>query len=145
MPIRGSPNGARHPRPQAGRDPPEWVVAINRNAWSQSIGTGGRDHPVRARRGSAYPRISILPAMPRVPPSWQQACGPCRQASSVRSNGRREIDTAFSRGLANFDSARASGEDIPSAGLRDLRDVAGHHFVVLEHCSVGVSASAWRT
>jgi hypothetical protein len=48
MPIRGSPNGARHPRPQAGRDRPESVVAINRNAWSQSIGMGGRDHPVRA-------------------------------------------------------------------------------------------------
>jgi hypothetical protein len=32
MPIRGSPNGARHPRPQAGRDRPESVVAINRNA-----------------------------------------------------------------------------------------------------------------
>ena len=48
MPIRGSPNGARHPRPQAGRDRPEWVVAINRNAWSRSIGTAGRDHPVRA-------------------------------------------------------------------------------------------------
>ena len=48
MPIRGSPNGARHPRPQPGRDRPEWVVAINRNAWSQSIGTAGRDHPVRA-------------------------------------------------------------------------------------------------
>jgi len=48
MPIRGSPNGARHPRPQAGRDRPEWVVAINRNAWSQSIGIAGRNHPVRA-------------------------------------------------------------------------------------------------
>jgi hypothetical protein len=48
MPIRGSPNGAYHPRPQADRDRPEWVVAINRNAWSQSIGTAGRDHPVRA-------------------------------------------------------------------------------------------------
>ena len=48
MPIRGSPNGARHLRPQAGRDRPEWVVAINRNAWSQSIGIAGRDHPVRA-------------------------------------------------------------------------------------------------
>ena len=45
MPIRGSPNGARHPRPQAGRNRPEWVVAINRNAWSQSIGIAGRDHP----------------------------------------------------------------------------------------------------
>ena len=48
MPIRGSPNGARHRHPQAGRDRPEWVVAINRNDWSQSIGTAGRDHPVRA-------------------------------------------------------------------------------------------------
>jgi hypothetical protein len=51
MPIRGSPDGARHPRPQVGRDPPEWVVAINRNAWSQSIGIPGRDHPVRAHFG----------------------------------------------------------------------------------------------
>jgi len=41
MPIRGSPNGARHPRPQAGRDHPEPVVAINRIA--------GRNHPVRAQ------------------------------------------------------------------------------------------------
>ena len=51
MPIRGSPNGARHPRPQAGRKRPEWVVAISRNAWSQSIGIAGRDHPVRAGLG----------------------------------------------------------------------------------------------
>ena len=51
MPIRGSPNGAYHPHPQAGRDRPEWVVAINRNAWSQSIGIAGRNHPVRAHPG----------------------------------------------------------------------------------------------
>jgi len=43
MPIRGSPDGAHHPRPQAGRDRPEWVVAISGNAWSQSIGMSGRD------------------------------------------------------------------------------------------------------
>ena len=43
MPIRGSPNGASHTRPQPGRDRSEQVVAINRNRWSQSIGTGGRD------------------------------------------------------------------------------------------------------
>ena len=49
MPIRGSPNGVRHSRPQAGRDRPESVVAINRNGWSQSIGIAGRDHSVRAR------------------------------------------------------------------------------------------------
>jgi transposase len=49
MPIRRSPNGVRHVRPQPGRNRPEWVVAINRNARSQSVGTGGRNHPVRAR------------------------------------------------------------------------------------------------
>ena len=48
MPIRRSPNDARHPRPQGGRDHQEQVVAINRNDWSQAIGTPGRDHPVRA-------------------------------------------------------------------------------------------------
>jgi hypothetical protein len=48
MPIRGSPNGAGYTRPQPGRDRPEWVVAINRNAWSQSIGISGRNQPVRA-------------------------------------------------------------------------------------------------
>jgi len=48
MPIRGLPNGPCHNRPQAGRDRPEWVVAINRNPWSQSIGIAGRDRPVRA-------------------------------------------------------------------------------------------------
>ena len=48
MPIRRSPNGAGHTRPQPGRDRPEWVVAINRNARSQSIGIGGRNQPVRA-------------------------------------------------------------------------------------------------
>jgi hypothetical protein len=49
MPIRRSPNGAGYTRPQPGRDRPEWVVAINRNAWSQSIGTSGRNQSERAR------------------------------------------------------------------------------------------------
>jgi len=48
MLIRRSPNGAGHTRPQPGRDRSEQVVAINRNAWSQSIGIGGRNQPVRA-------------------------------------------------------------------------------------------------
>jgi hypothetical protein len=48
MPIRRSPNGARHTPPQAGRDHLQQVVAINRNAWSQSIGISGRNHPARA-------------------------------------------------------------------------------------------------
>ncbi len=48
MPIRRSPNSADHTRPQPGRDHPEWVVAINRNRWSHSIGISGRNQPVRA-------------------------------------------------------------------------------------------------
>jgi hypothetical protein len=48
MPIRRSPNEAGHTRPQPGRDRSEQVVAINRNAWSQSIGISGRNQPVRA-------------------------------------------------------------------------------------------------
>ena len=35
MPIRGSPNGARHPVHR--------LVAIARNGWSRSIGTPGRN------------------------------------------------------------------------------------------------------
>jgi hypothetical protein len=31
-----------------GRDPSERVVAINWNEWSRSIGSAGRNHPVRA-------------------------------------------------------------------------------------------------
>lgn len=63
MPIRRSPNGARHVRPQPGRNRPERVVAINRNAWSQSVGTGGRNHPVRANahsddRDQSFQRIA---------------------------------------------------------------------------------------
>ena len=50
MPIRRSPDGARHPRPQAGRDRPESVVAINRSGWTRSIGIAGRDRPVRAAK-----------------------------------------------------------------------------------------------
>ena len=63
MPIRRSPNDARDPRPQ-GRDHPEQVVAINRNDWSQSIGTPGRDHPVRARDSRSGQRRRSSPRMP---------------------------------------------------------------------------------
>ena len=48
MPIRRSPTADPQAPPQPGRDHPEWVVAINRNARSQSIGIGGRNQPVRA-------------------------------------------------------------------------------------------------
>jgi hypothetical protein len=33
MPIRRSPNGVGHTRPQPGRDRSERVVPINRNRW----------------------------------------------------------------------------------------------------------------
>ena len=56
MPIRRSPNGARHVRPQPGRNRPEWVVAINRNAWSLSVGIGGRNHPVRSAASEKFDR-----------------------------------------------------------------------------------------
>lgn len=43
MPIRRSPNGARHTRKQAGRNHPEWVVVISRKP--------GCDRSVRAPKG----------------------------------------------------------------------------------------------
>jgi hypothetical protein len=52
MPIRRSPNGAGYTRPQPGRDRSEWMVAINRNQWSQSIVIGGRDRSVRPVAGT---------------------------------------------------------------------------------------------
>ena len=68
MPIRRSPNGAHHPHPQAGRDRPEWVVAINRNAWSQSIGIAGRDHPVCASCAWALAKYDGHDGIPDVAP-----------------------------------------------------------------------------
>ena len=47
MLIRRLPNSLRHTHPQAGRDRPEMVVAINRNGRSRSIGMGGRDQSER--------------------------------------------------------------------------------------------------
>ena len=80
MPIRRSPNGARHPRPQAGRDPPEQVVAINRNAWSQSIGMARRDHPVRVepvfgqiKQARGF-RQFLLRGVEKVRAEWAMIC-----------------------------------------------------------------------
>jgi hypothetical protein len=63
MLIRGSPDGLRHTHPQlvaipemGGRDPSERVVAFNRNEWSRSIGSAGRDQPVRPRK-TAIPGV----------------------------------------------------------------------------------------
>jgi hypothetical protein len=58
--IRRSPNDASHARPQPGRDRPEWVVAINRYAWSQSIGIGGRNQSVRADRIEAHIFVAFM-------------------------------------------------------------------------------------
>ena len=60
MLIRRSPNGAGYTRSQPGRDRPEWVVAINRNAWSQSIGNSGRNQPVRAGYSLASVRSTFF-------------------------------------------------------------------------------------
>ena len=50
MPIRRSPNDARHPRPQ--------LVAIPRNRRSRSIGTAGRN---QSERPVAITRCAQLP------------------------------------------------------------------------------------
>jgi hypothetical protein len=56
LPSRGSPNSALHTLHTlstahgTGRHRPEQVVVIDWNAWSSSIGTPGRHHPVRASR-----------------------------------------------------------------------------------------------
>ena len=60
MPIRGSPNGARHTPPQAGRDRPEWVVAVARCAHAGAISPYAQDAPdIRnARETPAGERVS---------------------------------------------------------------------------------------
>jgi hypothetical protein len=65
MPIRESPNGARDPCQQAGRDRPEWVVAINRNSWSRSPG---------ARTGDLLP-LPILQLAHVYRSSGDKPCG----------------------------------------------------------------------
>jgi hypothetical protein len=47
-----------HTRPQAGRNHPQQVVAIDRNGWSRSIVAPGRDHPLRA--GLAIERLQFV-------------------------------------------------------------------------------------
>jgi hypothetical protein len=73
MPIRRSPNGAGYTRPQPGRDRPEWAVAINRNARSQSIGIGGRNQPVRATSGpEPYWKLSFRAEAGVSPEEWTE-------------------------------------------------------------------------
>jgi hypothetical protein len=43
-----------------GRDRPEWVVGINRNRWSRSIGNGGRHQPEYAIKARiSFSQIAI--------------------------------------------------------------------------------------
>ena len=104
MPICRSPNDARYPRPQPGRDPPEQVVAINRNAWSQSSGARTvisdvdgtlvtSDKKLMAQtvaavaalrtRGIAFSIISSRP--PRAPGSYRRV----KAGLEYRHSGRR--------------------------------------------------------
>jgi hypothetical protein len=71
MPISGSPNGARHPRSQAGRDCPEQVAAsltINWNSRSQSSCAQPNDQPQTAQKVElSGPSSGALRADPRRP------------------------------------------------------------------------------
>jgi hypothetical protein len=112
MPIRGSPNGARHPRPQAGRDRPESVVAINRNAWSQSIGIAGRDHPVRA---DIMRRIAICQELLPTPRLWIPRWRACRRhAKAVTARVKRVADLQSRQGLGLVNGRGASFGNPPA-------------------------------
>jgi hypothetical protein len=56
--------------PQAGRDRPEWVVAINRNAWSQSPGARTRARSALALHDAAV--TSVADWRTKVGPEGQQ-------------------------------------------------------------------------
>jgi hypothetical protein len=92
MPIRRSPNGARHVRPQPGRNRPERVVAINRNARSQSVGTGGRNHPVRA--GLNMQRTNFRPGMSFTPLRSTSSVPRCFSARSSCLKNSSSADPA---------------------------------------------------
>lgn len=93
MPIRGSPNGARHFHPQlvaiarnGGRDPSERVVAFNWNEWSRSIGSAGRDQPVRAITVDRVPPPISLAVVPGfVDPLQVTLEGAFRVGNCIRS------------------------------------------------------------
>ena len=138
------------PPPAAPFAPPEFVEArsdlhagvVCRKQPARALPAANSARPSSDRTGSAYPRILILPAIVRVPPSCRQGCGPCPQASSAPSNGRREIGNACFRVPANFDSGARTAGDIPLVGLRAPHGTARHHFAVFGRCSVGLFALA---
>jgi hypothetical protein len=81
MPIRGSPNGAVRTRPQPGRDRSQQLVAINRNAWSQSksvvaISRCAHEHRYRARvAGVAGVAKGIKGRLVVIGDEWQKERG----------------------------------------------------------------------
>lgn len=104
MPSRGSPNGARHIRPQpdrTGRDRPEQVVVIDWNGWSSSIGIGGSHHPVRAH-SAACSLTGRDPA--RV--VWGVAS--CELCAQVNRWGRRRGINCMSGETSSMECARRS-------------------------------------
>ena len=117
MPIRRSPNGAGHTRPQPGRDRPEWVVAINRNAWSQSIGIGGRNQPVRAGALRTQSTPPVRPAR-----NWIRLSVLRSQNGCSRYCGDRHWARVGLRGLILWPQSRTEGEDQDTdrVGLADL-------------------------
>jgi hypothetical protein len=92
MPIRRSPNGTGYTRPQPGRDRSEQVVAINRNAWSQSIGISGRNQPVRASSSHVW-AVNRTEARPYA----SEAC----RASAHHSVAKRRNCHDRSRGIGD--------------------------------------------
>ena len=143
VPLRAPGRGAPFVRPEAVGAWPEphgGVVSRKQSAHALPLANWGR--PSCDRKGSASPRISILPAIAHAPPSCRQGCGPCRQASSVRSIARRENGNACCRVPANFGTGCPIFADIPLVGLRGPHDIARHRFAVFGRCSVGLFASA---
>ena len=143
-PPRALGRGASFVRPEFGgarHDLPAGVVSRKQSARALPALNSGR--PSSGHTGSACPRISLLPARARAPPSLRQRCGPCRQASSVPSNGRREIGNAWTRVPANFGNGDRTFGDIPLIGLRGTHGIARHHFAVFGRCSAGDGAAAW--
>ena len=113
MPIRRSPNGARHVRSQPGRNRPERVVAINRNAWSQSVGTGGRNHPVRAAEVKPaifdHPEFTAFTAKAgKLFTQWQTASVPLLKAFAQNGHPKPLIETIAEHLLATFKTDRKS-------------------------------------
>ena len=76
MPVRRSPNGARHVRPQLGRNRPE--------GWSRSIGTPGRNQLEQVvaitRCAHARPPLQFVPLRSNANPDEVSTTGAYRHS-----------------------------------------------------------------